>query len=859
MHRVLLVERSATLRLLLAKLLKGNGYEVVVADSFEVGLRELQDDARGAHRYAAAVIEWPTHTHVSADELFSLLEGSRHRELPALILTQEAEPATRTWVARRAHTALVLWDNYAETIDSLSKLLAIPQDAPLAVLPEFRSASIRILFVDDSPSVRVYFRRLLSSQGYVVETAASVDEGLKLARRTTFDIAIIDYFMPGANGDVLCRQLHEDPATAGITTAVITGTYLDEVIKDSLQAGAVECMFKNEADELFLARIAAMARAVQVHKSVVAEQQRLVGILGSVGDGVYGVDNRGRMTFINPAARRILGYSEAAPLTGESPHALFHFAGEDGAPRPPEKCFLHKAYVAGQELPVWETVFWQAGGKPIPVEGAVHPLSIDGRQDGSVVAFRDISERKSLEEKLRWQATHDPLTELLNRRFFEAQLDEECHRLKRGRGHSALLYIDLDRFKYINDTAGHAAGDQLLIEVGRQLRSRLRETDLLARLGGDEFAVILRHIEPENIYPAADSYRETLARATFNYGGKDYKVNCSIGVAVISRETQSPGEVLANADIACHLAKRKGRNQTHLYVPESDEKSAMDSDLGWSVRLREALQKGLFVLHYQPIVPMPDLDMSRLPAEDGMLWTELVDTLPGRAHYEVLVRMLGPSGEIIAPQAFIPTAERFNLMPEIDRWVVTSAIRRLGEINANGDRVAFTINLSGQTLDDKRLVPLIKKLIGGMSLDPGALVFEITETAAIENIDIAKKIIDELRVLGCRFALDDFGSGFSSFSHLKHLAVDYIKIDGLFVQGMARDPIDHAMVASMNDIAHSLGRLTIAEYVENAEILSLLKKCGVDYVQGYYLSRPLAEVNVGRQTTVAASATTPAG
>jgi diguanylate cyclase (GGDEF)-like protein/PAS domain S-box-containing protein len=842
LHHILVVERSATLRLVLVKLLKKHGYRVDAASDFQQGLELLQHSANAA-RHDGVVLGWPVHTDPVADELLALLSEERGNNRAVLIMAQEAEPAMRKWVAQRARTALVLWENYAEALECLAMELAPPQEFVLEPpsIPA-GTAPIRALFVDDSPTVRVTYRRMLTEHGYIVDTASSVNEGYEMARQRQYDIAVIDFFMPEHNGDELCRRLRADPLTAGVTTTILTGTYADEVIKDALEAGAVECMFKNEANALFLARIAAISRTIRVQKSIEAERRRLESILSSVGDGVYGVDNNGLITFINPAARRILGYTADAPLIGMSPHTLFHHTHGDGGDNPRSTCFLEQAYAAGKALFSWDTVFWHRNGSAIPVECTVYPLRIQGKKEGSVVAFRDISERRMLEERLRWQATHDPLTEMFNRRYFEEQLENEVSRLRRSREQSALVYFDLDRFKYINDTAGHKAGDQLLIQIGRLLRSRVRSSDLLARIGGDEFALIMRNADPATVQQAADSFRGLLSNCPFQYEGKVYRINCSAGVAVIDQGIQSPGEALSNADIACHLAKTAGRNQTHLYVAENDAKMAMDHDLGWSSRLGDALQHDRFVLHYQPILPFDGLDLSTLPDDGSPVWPAIAGSCAPEGLYEVLVRLQGDDGRLVSPAAFLPTAERFNLMRDIDRWVINHALGELGRLNSAGGQYSFSINLSAHTLGDRGLGTYVEQQLAAHGVQPQRIVFEITETAAISNIDTAVELIGELKRLGCRFALDDFGCGFSSFYHLKHLPVDYIKLDGSFVQGMANDSIDRAMVTSMNDIAHSLGRHTIAEYVESADILHELGRLGVDYVQGYFISHPLPAV-----------------
>jgi diguanylate cyclase (GGDEF)-like protein/PAS domain S-box-containing protein len=828
----LLIEPSATLRHLLRRSLAARAdFQLVEATTFDAGL--LQLTRATPPDFSAVILGSPPDEHPPAQAVLAELKRGKARAVAMLILVHAADAAAFDWTARRSRTALLLWDDHMECAACLDRLFA----APVATeAPPAGRDDIRLLLVDDSRTIREGYKHLLTRHGYGVETAANVTEALELARLGSFDIAIVDYFMPGGNGDELCRRLRDDPATTGIAASILTGAYQEDIIQECLNAGAVDCMFKNEAKELFLARIAAMSRAVRNRKSIEAERERLAGILGSVGDGVYGVNQAGQITFINPAGRRVLGYDDAAPVIGRAAHSLIHYAAEDGRPTPPADCPLQRSYVGASELSGLETVFWHRAGRPIPVECTVYPLKVAGQPEGSVVAFRDISERRLLERELLWQATHDPLTKLHNRNHFERTLEAEVQRLKRSEEISALLYIDLDRFKYLNDTAGHTAGDQLLIEIGQQLQSRLRDSDLLARLGGDEFAVILCNVGPRNVPAVAENFRDLLDQYGFLYGGKSYKVNGSIGVALIDCDTHSPGEVLANADIACHLAKRSGRNQVHLYRPESDAKLAMNLELGWSGQLQEALKNDGFLLYFQPIVAVNELQAGMSVGPRKTPGTRLA------SHYEVLVRLKGARDEVIAPGAFLPTAERFGLMTQIDIWVLKRALEKLAEIQASGRRTTFTINISGQTLESDSFVTLLSRLLKKHQLDARALIFEITETSAIENIEAAKRLINELRALGCRFALDDFGSGFSSFHHLKHLPVDYIKIDGQFVRGMANDPTDRAIVTSINDIAHSFGKQTIAEGVEEAGTSALLQSFGVDYAQGFYIAEAEAEL-----------------
>ncbi len=843
MPAVLLIEVSATIRQIETNLLIKAGYQVTTVVDFKSMIARFSSGSADLGLFDAVVLGWPDRNIKEATKVLDLLDK---QNIPVLTLAHEHDVSLGQRLQGRTHCAFLLWQDYRQSTDILTRLILKANKRYIKPTASFTLVQpIRVLFVDDSRTVRLKYERLLKANGYTTETACSVKEAMQKALASEFDIAIIDYFMPGETGDVLCRQLRDHEATTGITSAIITGTYLDKEIRASLEAGAVECMFKNESDDLFLTRIDAMSRHVRAHNSIENERERLSGILQSVGEGVYGVDPEGHILFVNPACRTILGYQPEDRLIGRSAMDIFHYSDEKGHPIEEEDSFLLKSYAAGEPVKSRETVFWHKLGHPIPVQCTIHPLTIEDRTEGSVVAFSDISERKLLEMELRWQASHDALTKLYNRRSFEEQLLAESERVKRSKETSALLYLDLDRFKYINDTAGHAAGDQLLIEISREMTKRLRKADMLSRLGGDEFAIILRNVNADDVLEVADQFRKMLDEYMFVYNNKQYKVNGTIGISLIDRHAESPGEILADADIACHIAKSEGRNRTHLFVADSDNKTAMDKDLGWSSRLHNALLHDQLMLHAQPIVPIRYIPSDFKHDGNGPVYDELLSQVPQEFMInEILLRLDDPVWGMIFPGAFLPTAERFNMMDKIDYWVVNASLRKLSILQQAGYEGMFTINLSGLSIGNKKMLADIEALINEIEVDTSKVIFEITETSAVSDLGSANELINRLNAKGCRFALDDFGSGFSSFSHLKNLPVDYIKIDGLFVRGVVDDLSDRAIVQSMNDIAHSLGKKTIAEYVENAEILNFLIESGVDYVQGYYISRPMDVANI---------------
>ena len=841
MQKILLIETSATLRRAMQKLLQSHGYDIDLESRIEAALDYLLKE-KASSNYDGIVIGWPSHSQTSTDDLLAVLSESPYDGTPLLVMGHDADSEKLSWVSGREQTAFHMWDNLEEVALTLPKLLTAKWSSDNCCNPTDEPV-IKVLLVDDSPTARVKFRRLLESCGYATTTANSSGEAFELAQQNKFDIAIIDYFMPDENGDSLCRKLRSHPRTANIVPAVLTSTYLDKVIQGSLAAGAVECMFKNEADELFKTRVAAMSRNIRITKRIEQERTRLQGILASVGDGVYGLNDQGIITFINPAARKTLGFSYDEDIIGHKPGELFHhYDANDNDGTYVDLKYIEHAMRRGRELHGIESIFTRADGTPIQVELTIYPLKLSDKHEGAVVAFRDVSVRKLLEDELKWQANHDPLTKLLNRKYLEEAIENEVRRLKRSDTSSALLYIDLDRFKYINDTVGHSAGDQLLVEIGHQLSTRLRETDLLGRMGDDEYGILLRNVGLEDVHQIAEKYRHLIANYDFNRDGRIYKIHACLGVAMIDANTSSTGEVFANADIACHIAKGQGRNSTHVYAQDQDSKTAMDVELGWSVRLNQALEKDHFHLYYQPIMCLHDLDLDNLP-DTGSLCEHLATTQHDSCTtYEVLLRLHDSHGNPIPPSSFLPTAERFNMMRDIDTWVIKAAMKMMHELGPDNNHLNFTVNLSGQSLDPSLLVPIFRDGLNRYQLDPSRFMFEITETCAVNDTYAACGLIDELSKLGCRFALDDFGSGYCSFSHLKRLPVDYIKIDGLFVQDMLHDPMDAAIIRSITNIAHTLGKETIAEFVESPEVLRLLKECGVDYVQGYYVAKPSPEL-----------------
>lgn len=836
MSGILVVERSTTLSHLLKRTLAAAGLTArSELSAYLETVDHLKHSLELGQPYGLLIVGLPARPTRDCLGLLEHLATEAQRSLPVLLLVHEQNADLDAWVKRRGRAQHVLWTQFSKIPAALAQLE--PRAEQLAVQAETAavpSQGIRILFVDDSQSVRLAYQQLLERQGFAVATAGSLNEAADKAAREVFDLAIVDYFLPDGNGDELCRRLSGLPGAP--TLAVITGTYREDIIVKSLDAGAIECMFKNEAKELFLARVKTLSRQIQMQKSVEAERQRLDGILGSVGDGVYGVDQQGVVTFINPTGLRLLGYADEEELIGKTAPGLIHSRAAEGGGS--DEAGLARAYTAGDALKGHETVFWRRDKSGMTVECSVLPLAIQNRRQGSVVVFRDISERKSA-DSLRWEMTHDKLTGLVNARHFTHQVAQELQRRREAGGYSSILYIDLDRFSAIVDAAGVAASERLLVEIATVLSKRLREHDVLARIEGDRLALMLSGVQLENLFPLADSYRELLHQCKYESGGVSRPVTASIGVAVISRETPSAEYVVEHARLACRTAKQRGRDQTEIYVGEHDARIAREIEAGWTERLRQAMEQERIILLVQPIVPLSALPRSEAAVVQRQGWRVNGSGTPGQEYlFEILIRMVGKDGQLISPGVFVPLAERVGMMPKLDLWVLNRLLRYLTGVRGVRAPIAFHVNLSNMTLADPDSLKLIEAAIRASGVSARQLVFEITETSELTSLHSARKFISALKKLGCRFALDDFGTGFSSFTHLRHLPVDFVKVEGSFVQGMSGSELDRKMVGSITQLAQSLKLRVIGEHVDSFATLEALRQSGADYAQGNYLGEP---------------------
>ena len=540
--------------------------------------------------------------------------------------------------------------------------------------------------------------------------------------------------------------------------------------------------------------------------------------LQSIGDGVISTDQHLVIEYLNPAAEELTGW-RFEEAQGKNIDDIFRGFHEETC-EPLEDPLSVAIRCSRAIKAVRPTLLIKRDGNEMYIESTASPIRDgSGAVSGGVLVFHDVSESRELNRKLSNHASHDILTGLVNRREFESRLERSLRSARAREVSYALCHLDVDQFKIINDTCGHSAGDALLGQVGALLKTKIRWRDTLARLGGDEFGVLLESCTLEDALRMADQLRETIRSYKFVWEERTFRLGCSVGVVPITGDSEDVAALLSAADSACAAAKEAGRNRVYSFQENDIDLMRRRREMQWAARINNALEESRFELYRMTILPLQKAD-------------------PG-AHYELLLRMTDETGKIVSPDNFINAAERYGITPAIDRWVIENAFRWLVSEADERERLALcSINLSGQSLGDDKFLPFVIDQFHRSGLDASKICFEITETAAIASFSQANRFIQALKELGCKFALDDFGTGLSSFGYLKHFPVDFLKIDGSFVKEILHDPIDREMVRSINEIGHLTGKLTIAEFAENAEIINVLRSLGVDYAQGYGIATP---------------------
>ena len=755
---------------------------------------------------------------------------------------------------------------------------------------------VNILLVDDQPKNLLALSAILDSPDLNLVKALSGMEALRCLLNQDFAVILLDVQMPGMDGFETATLIRQRERSQHTPIIFITALNRDDThVFRGYSLGAVDYLLKPFAPEILKSKVTVFvdlfkktqllkqqaslleatnkklegeitqrtmaeealrrahdsleikvqertAQLAQVNESLQAEitqrkiaesalfreKERAEVTLQSIGDAVITTNRLGLLEYLNPVASALTGWSQQdAP--GKPLCEIVRIVNE--TTRELVESPVETAVREGQLVCLSKpTLLITHDGRELAVDNCAAPLrATDGQIIGAVIVLRDVTVARCLERQLSWQASHDALTGLVNRREFEKCLEQVVISSKTSDQQHALCYLDLDQFKLVNDTCGHIAGDELLRQVTTLFQSQVRASDTLARLGGDEFGLLLNHCSLDSAVRVANKLLEQLQKFRYVWQDKTFNIGVSIGVVAIEANTQSVTSLLSAADAACYAAKNKGRNRVHVYQADDRDLAIQQGEMQWVARLAQALEDNRFRLYYQPIV------QCNQTSSEGV-------------HYEILLRLEDEMGNLVLPMAFIPAAERYNLMHTIDRWVIRTLFASLGEyyrenrnpcqLLGDGCDCWYAINLSGASINDEQFIDFVREQLALHQIPPQVICFEITETVAITNLRQAAQFMRSLKQVGCRFALDDFGSGMSSFAYLKNLPVDYLKIDGGFVKHIVDEPTDLAMVEAINHIGHVMGLQTIAEFVENDAILEKITAIRVDYAQGYGISKP---------------------
>lgn len=558
-------------------------------------------------------------------------------------------------------------------------------------------------------------------------------------------------------------------------------------------------------------------RSLHSEASLFRAKERAQVTLDSIAEGVITTNADGKVEYMNAVAEELTQHN-FKNSSGKDLLDIFQVKSEEDGTRLPKdfiQQIIEEDKPSDNKIPM---LLQDALGEHHAIEYTVAPIKdYDASVSGTVVVFKDVTAIRNMIERMAFQATHDPLTGLLNRSEFEKQLTSAILSARQQQAKHVMCYIDLDQFKVVNDNCGHIAGDEFLKQLSDVLRQNVRRTDVLARLGGDEFGVLLQNCKLTKAVQIVDELRQAVNVSRFAWKDKSFEISASFGIVEITHDSGGLTEVLSAADTACFVAKDLGRNRAHIYQPDDLALAKRRDEMHWLPRIRKALAKGDIKLYQQRIMPLKKHLSHNF--------------------YEIIIRLHEDDGNVVPPKAFIPSAERYDLMPQLDRYVVQKAMEYISRYCEEHPQknALWSINLSGQTLCEASFYEFVEQSAREYEVKPEMLCFEVTETAAVANLTSAGSMIRQLKQQGFKFALDDFGSGLSSFTYLKKLPVDYLKIDGSFVRDIARDPIDRAMVKSIYQISRVMGLHTIAEYVEDAKALQCLKDIGIEFAQGNWL------------------------
>jgi len=688
--------------------------------------------------------------------------------------------------------------------------LGEPQQSLTQPLPNISAQSYQMLY-EATPAML----HSIDPQGRLVHVSNTWLTTLGYTRDEVIGRLVVDFFTPASRAYATKTGIPEMFRDGQCKDLEYQMVRRDGTVMDVLLSAAIQ------QDTLLSLTVAAdVTERKRVQSELAAQHERLRVTFHSIGEGVITTDAQGGIEYLSPVAEKLTGWSNAA-ARGQPSEVVFRIVDKTTRLRVKSPVAMCLSADRVADLPD-HAVLISRDCREYCVENSAAPIKdAAGRTLGAVLVFRDVSAQRQLIREMTYRATHDILTGLFNRDEFERRLQIGLTAAHNGEAEYALMYIDLDQFKLVNDAGGHAAGDQLLKQVVGLIGKLVRKGDAFARLGGDEFGLILQQCSIETAKGVAQKICRAIDAFRFQHGNQRLHIGASIGLVPVDTRWPTTASILQAADSACYAAKQAGRNRVHTYFAADEVIESHREDMQWVRRLEQALDNGQFVLHWQQIRPLGS-------EREGL-------------RGEVLLRLIDDEGKLISPGAFLPAAERFYMASRIDRWVVRTVFEWMATHRAVLSHVyTLAINLSGQSIGDRDFHHYVTALINTIAFDHQKLCFEITETTAITNLSDAKLFFESMQAFGVRFALDDFGSGVSSFGYLKSLPVDYLKIDGQFIQGLADDAVDQATVRCIREVATITGKKTVAEFVETEAVEALLRDIGIDYAQGFLRHRPQA-------------------
>jgi diguanylate cyclase (GGDEF)-like protein/PAS domain S-box-containing protein len=679
-----------------------------------------------------------------------------------------------------------------------------------------------VLLIGSRPDDRALFEEVLAAihgRPFGLDVAGTLADGMARARAGRVDAILLDLDLPDSSG--LTTFLRVQPKATQVPIIVVVDPSGDAVGREAVARGALDFLVRDEVTAHVLDKVLRYAtERTHTLKALKASEQRYRELFQNVTAGVFQTTPDGKFMAANPALVRMLGYDSEDELLAVD-------VATDIYMDPDHRVAWARAMAETGEVRNAELVLKRRDGSKIVVlENSRVVRDAEGRALFYEGTLTDITASHELSQQLSYDASHDALTGLANRREFELRLQRALELTQATDATHAVCFMDLDRFKVVNDTCGHVAGDELLRQLGQVLEQKVRSADVVARMGGDEFAVLLHNCALGDAVQVAENLLKAVSAYQFAWGPKSFTLGVSIGLVLVNTHFRRIAQVMNAADAACYAAKDAGRNRVTVYEEDTAITERRTGEMEWVVRAKRALAENRLFLEAQPIRPLARGSME----------------MP---HYELLVRMRDENGRAVPPGAFLPSVERYNLAVRYDRWIIRAALEWLHGHPQHLARVSrFFINLSRDSVADAETADFIRQSMSHAGVDPRHVGFEISEGVAVGNLTRANQLINELRRMGCATSLDDFGSGVSSFAYLKALAVEYIKIDGMFVGSISQDKVDYAMVRSIKEIGHVMGKKIVAESVETDAVLDKLREIGVDYAQGFAvgLPAPLEEI-----------------